>query len=199
MALRDWRVWMVAIAVCALSAAIALPGLTGVNEVSGAQGSTVTFSRINDAVPGKYYDPTTTAPGPVERNTLIIGLKSFVASSEYPYKRTAMDTLSFRVAAPAGFYISRLTYSQAVNLSTSRGGGAHWAGNWVVSNVAADLGSGGMTRKISRTIDLTGQNRTSVPVSISNALFAHGISVTSGTASISRASVRVEVLPLQTP
>ncbi|MGI8740655.1 MAG: hypothetical protein ACR2KU_13940 [Gammaproteobacteria bacterium] len=179
-----------------MSAVIALPGLSGLNGVSGAQGNTVTFSGINDAVPGKYYDPTTTAPGPVDGNTLVIGLKSFIASSEYPYRRVAMDTISFRVAAPAGFYVSRLTYSHTVNLSTSRGGGARWAGNWIVGNAAADLGSGGVTRRIARAIDLTGQNKTVLPVSISNALFAHGLSVTSGTASISRASVRIELLPL---
>lgn len=192
------RIWGTSAAIIAVLASFAVVAL---GPVPGAPAKQMTFSKVTDAVPGKYYDPTTTASDPVNPNRLIIGLKSFVASSKYPYSRTAMDTISFRVTAPAGFYISRLTYSQVGKLSTSRGGGARWAGNWVVDNVAADLAEATCcaTPKVSRTIDLTGQNKTSLPVSISNALFAHGISVTSGTASISRATVLVEVLPLQTP
>src|SRR5688572_22800255 len=104
---------MAGVAVCALSTIFAL------NAVSGEQTKTATFSKIADAVPGKYYDPATTAPHPANANRLVIGLNGFVVSSKYPYSHTAMDTISFRVTAPSGFYISKLSYAHVGESRTS--------------------------------------------------------------------------------
>ncbi|MFZ4662523.1 MAG: hypothetical protein ACOYNY_36280 [Caldilineaceae bacterium] len=178
-----------------------------VTPVNAQTPPTVRFLRIKDAVPLKYYNPATTAPDPANRNRLIIGFHTgidpntlvntaFVASSEAFYRPMAMDTLSFQVTAPTGFYIAKLTYAQTGSRSTSRGGGALGAGNWVVNGVGADLGTFAATPTITRTLNLTGQNKTSLSVAISNSLFAHGVSVSSGTIAITSASVLVELLPL---
>ena len=46
------------------------------HSLSPALAQTVTFSEINDAVPGRCYDPATTAPDPVNPNQLNIGINT---------------------------------------------------------------------------------------------------------------------------
>lgn len=176
--------------------------------VSAAHAQTVTFSAINDAVPSRFFDAATSAPDPLDPNKLIIGLntgfdstiwkfKGFTASTAAFYYLTAADTISFRVEAPAGFYVSRITYTQRGTGGISRIGKAAGAANWVVEDRAADLGIFGSNPTLSGTVDLTGENRTMVPVSITTTLFAFAPpTLGSATISVTSAEVLVELLPL---
>jgi hypothetical protein len=167
----------------------------------------VSFLGIQDAVPRKYYNPVTTRPDPTNPNRLLIGFHTgidpatqiqtaFAASTEAFYRSIAMDTLSFRVVAPAGFYVDKLTYTQAGSRTVARGGGAAGAGNWVVNGVGADLGIFGPTPTLTQTFDLSGTHQISLTVVIANSLFAHGNSIASGTITLDRAAVLVDLLPL---
>ena len=43
---------------------------------ASAHAQTVTFTDINDAVPGKFFDAASSVPEPADPNTLVIGLDS---------------------------------------------------------------------------------------------------------------------------
>jgi hypothetical protein len=175
---------------------------------SPAEAQFVTFSDIYDAVPAKFFDPDTSAPDAANPNRLIIGLHTgrdwtvwkdtnFRASTAAYSYTTAMDTLSFRVDAPSGFYVSKITYSQTGSGSVVRTGKAAGATTWVVAGRPADLGTFGTNPTQFATIDLTGQNLTSVPVSISNSLFAFSTpSLGSAAVSLTSAEVVVELSPV---
>jgi hypothetical protein len=191
-----------------LAAHIAGVALIMLGAASTAQAQAVTFSDINDAVPSRFFDAATSAPSALDPNTLNVGFNSgrdwtmwkdtdFRASTAAYSFTTAMDTISFRVQAPAGFYISRITYTQQGTGSAYRTGKAAGAANWVVADVAVDLGTFATNPARTGTIDLTGLNMTLVPVSITNSLFAYA-TPTSGSASvaITSAQVIVELSPL---
>ena len=82
----------------------------------------VTFESIRDAVPGRFFNPATTATTADSPNTLHIGFETgsdafkACAPFELPLSaapcsntRVAMDTLSFVVRAPEGYYVSKIT------------------------------------------------------------------------------------------
>jgi hypothetical protein len=173
-----------------------------------AQAQFVTFSGISDAVPGRFFDPETSAFDPSNPNRLVIGLHAgrdsatwkdtdFRASTAAFSHQTAMDTISFTIEAPTGFYVSRITYTQNGSGSIVRTGKASGAANWVVGGRPADVGVFGTNPTRSTSIDLAGENLTSVPVSITPSLFAFSTpSLGSATVSITSASVIVELLPL---
>jgi len=182
--------------------------LLALSTISTAQAQTVTFSDINDAVPSRFFDAATSAPDPANPNRLIIGFNTgidlklwkvngFAASTAAFYYPTAMDTISFRVEAPAGYYIAKLTYSQRGNGSVARSGKAGGGAHWVVDDNAVDLGLFGTSPTLSGTVDFTGQNRTSVSVSITNSLYAFAPpSLGTATITLTSADVLVELLPL---
>jgi hypothetical protein len=167
--------------------------------------ATATFSEVRDAVPGRFFDSATTV---ANGNTLRIGLNSgldfrtfkyndFRASSTSFSHPNAMDTISFRVSAPAGYYISRITYSQRGTGSVIRTGRAAGMTNWVVGEVADDLGSFATSPTLSGSMDLTGLNITELPVSITNSLFAFSTPLLgSATVGVTGADVVVELSPL---
>jgi hypothetical protein len=179
-----------------------------VSPVSEVQEPLVTFSDITDAVPGRFFDAATTTPDPDNGNKLLIGLSTgfdartwtvndFTASTAAFHRAAAMDTISFLVEAPNGFYIARITYTQrgtrAISRTARAAGGAHW----VVDGVPADLGLFNTDPTLSGTVDLTGQNKILVPVSITCGLFSFAPPVIgSATISITSAEVLVELLPL---
>lgn len=175
-----------------------------------AHGQTASFLDIRDAVPARFYDATTTAPDAVDPNMLRIGLNTgldfrtfkyadFRASSAAFSHASAMDTIKFRVVAPEGYYISKITYSQRGTGSVIRTGKAAGMANWVVGHVVAELGLFGTSPTLSETIDLTGLNLTEVPVAISNSLFAFSTPLLgSATVGLTGAEVVVELLPLST-
>lgn len=175
---------------------------------STAQGQVVTFSDVNDAVPSRFFDAATTEPDPLDANTLNIGFNTgmdwstwkatdFRASTASFSHATAMDTISFRIQAPEGFYISKITYTQRGTGLVLRVARAAGAASWVVGDHAQDLGFFGASPTLSRTLDLTGLNLTFVPVSITNTLFAYAAPYQgSASVSVTSATVSVELLPL---
>src|SRR5262245_36993093 len=88
---------------------------------TAAHAQVARFRSIRDAVPSKFFDAATTAPDPSNPNKLVIGLNSGLDQTTFittefvaftPYRRAAMDTISFTVNAPAGFYVAKITYNQ---------------------------------------------------------------------------------------
>jgi hypothetical protein len=175
---------------------------------STAQGQTVTFSDITDAVPGRFFNAATSAPDPNNPNRLLIGFNTgldfrtfkfvdFRASSASFSYGSAMDTISFRVTAPDGYYIAKITYSQRGAGAVLRTGRTAGMTNWVVGDISADIGTFSTNPTLSDTIDLTGLNLTRVPVSIANSLFAFSTPLLgSATVGVTSADVVVELLPL---
>lgn len=173
-----------------------------------AEGQVVTFSSINDAVPGRFFDSARSAPASLNANKLTIGLntgfdsatmkwRQFRASTAIYSYTTALDTISFTVKAPAGWYISKITYTQRGTGSVLRTGKAAGAASWVVAGRAASLGTFGINPTLSRTMDLTSRKLTVVPVSITNSLFAFATPrLGSATVGLTSADVLVQVAPL---
>ncbi len=173
-----------------------------------AQGQTVTFVDIRDAVPTRFFDATTTTQDDVNPNMLHIGLNTgldfrtfkyadFRASSTAFSHAAAMDTISFRVLAPVGYYISKISYAQRGAGSVVRTGKAAGMANWKVAHIVGDLGVFGTNPALMDSIDLTGLNLTDVPVSISNSLFAFSTPLLgSATVGLTGAEVVVELQPL---
>jgi hypothetical protein len=110
-----------------------------------ANAADATFAAVNDTVVGFYLNSATTAPDPASPNTLVFGLHSGFsgfASTEFRASATsgatgfAMDTITFQITAPAGYYIERVTYNQTVSASTSGAGSS--------TNARTDLSVGGI-------------------------------------------------------
>lgn len=173
-----------------------------------AHGQQVRFSQINDAVPARFFNAATTAPDLWNPNTLIIGLHTgmdwtiwkstdFRASTAAFSYTAAMDTIRFRVRAPAGFYIAKITYTQRGTGTAQRTGKVSGGANWVVGDFALSLGGFSTTPSMSRTLDLTGRNLTSLPVSITASLFAFATpQLGFASLALTGAEVHVELLPL---
>ena len=170
-----------------------------------AQGQTVRFSDVNDAVRSRFFDSATTrAVG----NRLVIGFNGgldlrtfkfsdFRASTAAYSHGTAMDTISLRITAPAGYYISRITYKQSGTGSVIRTGRAAGGVNLVVDDLAADGGLFLTNPTLSRSISLYGLRRTFVSVSVTTSLFAFSTpALGSASVAVTGAEVLVELLPL---
>ena len=182
---------------------IASTGLTlAVSSMAGAQ--IATFARITDSVSSRCYDPATTVQDTATPNRLVIGVHtgtiagtfghsaSCFASDEGPTLTT--DTISVYVEAPAGHYISKITFTQAGSTSGSRGGRGFRSANWVVADRAYTVPvtpEGWMG-----SVDLSAERKTLIPVSITTYLAAFGGDVLSGSATASDPVLQVEVLPL---
>lgn len=174
--------------------------LISIISVSPAFAQTVTFSDINDAYPTRCYDPATTAPDPANPNLLIIGIKTGTIPGTFGTNAgchvsdpgSLHETISFNITAPQYYYISRITFTQTITTTGSRGGRAFSGVNWKVDN---------NPRSGTGTVDLTGQNKTVVPVSITLALAAAGGDVrsSSATASNPRVLVELQLLPGENP
>lgn len=98
-----------------------------------------------------------------------------------------MDTFTFNVEAPPGFYISSITFTQNMTTTGSRGGRGFASRSWVVDDEALAGGE---------NPDLSLAGKTRMPVSITTFLAAFGIQVVSGSARASDPVVTVELLPL---
>src|SRR5262249_24924374 len=109
------------------------------------------FLDITDAVPGKYFDAATTAPDPLNPNRLIFGFhtgldlqmwisRTFTASTAAFYRASAMDTIRFLVAAPPGYYIAAISYTQRGIGTMARTSKATGGATWLVDDIAEDLG-----------------------------------------------------------
>jgi hypothetical protein len=180
-------------------------------NVAIAHGQTipaVAFVDVTDAVAGRFFDATTTAANGADPNRLIIGFNTgrdpatwrandFRASTAAFSHLSAMDTISFRVVPPDGYYVSKITYTQHGTGSALRTGIARGGSNWVVGDYAADLGTYATNPNLSGVIDLTGLHLAFVPVSITTGLNAFTPPlVGSASLSITAAEVVVEVKAL---
>jgi hypothetical protein len=168
------------------------------NVAVPAQAQSVKFKSIHDAEPLKFFDAATTKADPLNPNRLIIGFNSgfdpttfttaeFVAAAA---RRVAMDTITFNVTAPAGFYVAKITYTQRGTGWTCRTCSSAGAAEWVVAGHPASLGVFSNNPALTATADLTALKLATVPVSITDSLFA-----TTGSVSITGADVRVKLLP----
>jgi hypothetical protein len=162
-----------------------------------AQAQTVTFKSIHDAVPFKFFDAATTVRDPANHNKLVIGLNTgfdpttFLTAQFVAFDhRTAMDTISFLVNAPVGYYIAKIVYNQRGAGSTCRTCSSAGAATWVVNGHPANLGVFTNNPTLSGSADVTALKLTSVPVSITDSLFA-----TTGSVMITGADVTVTVIP----
>lgn len=103
------------------------------------------------------------------------------------------DTISFRVTAPDGYYLSTVTYELTGTMSVSRIGFASLGANGVVDGKATNV-----SRTTPTVVDLTGQQKTSVMVSLSAHVSAGGYSnIGSATAQVTSAAVSVGFIPAQ--
>ena len=192
-----WRISRLAI-VATIFSALASP----------AYAQRVTFSQIGDAVAKRFFNPATTAPDPLNPNRLIIRMHTgidwtiatgteFRASTAAFSYTSAMDTIRFRVTAPAGYYIAKITYTQRGVGTAVRTGKVSGGADWVVGDSAFNLGTFSTTPGLSRTVDLTGRNLTSLPVSITASLFAYATPQGgAATLQLIGADVHVQLLPL---
>jgi hypothetical protein len=192
-----WRISRLAFLVMGLSS---VPSL--------AHGQQATFSHIDDAVPARFFNPATTRPSALNPNTLIIGMHTgmdwtlwkateFRASTASFSYVAAMDTIRFRVKAPAGFYVAKLTYRQRGTGTAERTGKVAGGAHLVVGDFASSLGTFTTTPGLSRTIDLTGRNLTNVGVSITASLFAFATpQLGAATLALTGAEVQVQLLRL---
>ena len=182
-----------------------LAGIAVLANVSAVQAQAVAFVEINDAVRGRFFDAVTSL---ARGNKLIIGLSTgrdpatfkannFRASTAASSHLSAADTISFKIRASSGFYISKITYVQKGSGSVLRTGRASGIATWVVGNFAYNLGTFGSNPSLTRSLDLRHLRWTSVPVSITTALFAFSTpQLGSATVSITSAEVLVEVAPI---
>ena len=181
----------------AVAIALALLG-----AATTAHAQTAKFSKIKDAVPSKFFDAHTSKPDPSNPNRLIIGfdtgsdpltfLGNDFRASALPFSnRAAMDTIAFKVTAPSGFYIGKLTYTQEGSGSTGRTSISSGGASWVVNNVPATLGTFTSNPSLVGTADISASKLTSVTVSITDSLFA-----TTGTVQITSANVLVKLIPI---
>jgi hypothetical protein len=166
---------------------------------SSAQAQVARFSKIHDAVPLKYFDAALTKPDPSDPNRLIIGFATGVDPLTFLPNdfrawfgnRVAMDTIAFKVTAPLGYYVAKLTYTQHGAASLARTLTTAGGATWVVNNRPANLGTFTSNPTLVGTADLTTLRLTSVPVSITESLFA-----SVGAIIVTDANVLVKLAPL---
>jgi hypothetical protein len=168
---------------------------------SQAQAQAVTFKDVRDAVPSKFFDAAKSKIDPANRNHLIVGFdtgfdsvtllsNAFSVSPLAFMNKRAMDTLSFVLVAPPGFYLGKVTYTQRGFGSTGRtdveAGGAQWMVAWfphLIGNFTSNP-------NLSQTIDLSARRLKSAPVVITESLFSQ-----TGSLTLTGADVRVTLLP----
>ena len=178
----------------------------------------VTFENIRDAVPGRFFSPSATV---ADANTLHVGFESGAnafkacAPFELPLSpapcsntRVAMDTLSFVVRAPEGYYVSKISYNQKATGAISRLADSRGASSLVVAGVPIDLGgpfggaaqfsAGGGERLRSSVTEYTDTQMTAVPISLTTGLFAYASDLGAARVELESASVTVEILPIVT-
>jgi hypothetical protein len=191
MHLAKWITWLASVAI--VMAAVTMHGQAPVQ-----------FAALDDAVDFRFFDAATSRP---QGNKLIIGFNAgrdpaswlandFRASTAALSRRWAMDTISFDVKAPSGYYITKMTYAQKGAGSVVGTGKASGQTTWLVGGFAYDLGSFTTKPTLSKSLDLTRLRLSSVPVSITTTLSVYSTtSLGSATVSITGAELLVEVAP----
>jgi hypothetical protein len=184
---------------------VAILAITLLGFTTPALAQHVMFTDVRDAVPSKFFNPgaDATRADPAAPNTLQIGFETgrdsgdflddaFKASTEAFGNRVAMDTLSFNVVAPSGYYVSSITYEQAGTGSIVRVADARGASSWIVGGEPSHLGFFRSNPSLSRTVTFSDSRMTTVPVSITTSLFVFA-PLTSGDATVELTSAKVVV------
>jgi hypothetical protein len=165
----------------------------------------VQFTAVDDAVEFRFFDVATTRS---LGNKLIVGFNSgrdpaswlandFRASTADFSRRWAMDTISFVVKAPSGYYISRLTYNQRGTASVIGTGKVSGQTTWIVGGFALDVATFGTNPTLSKVLPIKGVRWSSIPISVTTALSAYSTtSLGSASVSITGAEVVAEVAPM---
>lgn len=175
---------------------IALLFLAGVTTASA---QVVEFRRVRDAVPGKFFDAKQSEPGNVNPNRLNIAFNSGIdlktltfnefRANTLPYgNRSAADVIQFVVAAPGGYFISRVTYVQKGTASTLRGAVQTGTALWTVGAFPSQIANFN-NPNLRASADVSELQRTTLPVAIAVSLFAAG----GGDITITDAAVVVEI------
>jgi hypothetical protein len=172
---------------------------------TSAHAQNVTFTDVRDAVPLKFFNPSADSTRVLagDANTLVIGFESgidgttftereFRASTDAFANRLASDTLSVNVVAPAGYYVSSITYVQTGTGSIARVASARGVSSWVVNGQPASLGFFGTDPSLGRTVTFTDSRLTVVPVSITTSLFVYA-PPSSGEARLELTSAKLSV------
>jgi len=160
--------------------------------------SAQSFTDIRDAAPNRNFSATTSSSSD---GVLTIGLdtgydpstfvnNTFRASNLSYFPRSTSDTIAFVVTAPSGSHIATITYSQSGVVNSSRTAVQRSAVHWTVGgfpSVITDFGA----PNLSATVDVGALNLSSVPVSITAALFVGP----TGDIQITSASVTVTLAP----
>jgi hypothetical protein len=156
-----------------------------------AQAATVTFSDISTAT-GAFSGINS-----ADDNILDIALQDFAATSTG--SGLAFDTIAFVVNAEPGYYISSIRYSEHLVATLDDTSFAAATATWVVGGVSLPIGSyvfqssGDITIASPR---LLGPGVTTLPVAITNNLFAFG---TDASLIKDRALVEVTTVPIPEP
>jgi hypothetical protein len=183
-----------------LASALAL-ALSGLAPAAHAQATStnVVFSDFDDSFTGnptyripEYFDVSKSTLSPSDPNTINIGLDPYygfavgsIASgccSVTQLPSLAFDTVSFRVTAPEGSFLIAVALNVSASLTSNRFGSSRFAGSATVDGKSSAINSG-----VPAVFDLSGQQKTSVIVTLSATLTNTGnqagrITVASATA-----------------
>jgi len=180
-------------------AAIAVAGIL-LFAVTGVQAASVTFSNIvdGDGLPQFFDVGETSASG----NMLTIGLNNFKADGATG-PNSALDTLSFTVTAPVGYWITKVTYAEGGDGQTTDGM-AIASGSITADGTPKNFNTQFFGPNSNGGWSTTGwvdiDDATEIQVSIFNSLFA-AIFEDGETAWVKKtlASVEVEIAPVPIP
>jgi hypothetical protein len=176
-----------------------------VTAVTARGQAPVQFSSVDDAVEFRFFDVATTRS---IGNKLIIGFNSgrdpaswlandFRASTAAFSRRWAMDTISFVVKAPPGYYISKLTFNQTGTASVIGTGQVSGQTTWIVGGFVFDVATFATNPTLSRSLPIKGVRWSTIPVSVTTALSAYSTtSLGSASVSITGAELVAEVAPM---
>jgi hypothetical protein len=181
---------------CAMT--LALIGLAPA-AYAQATNANVLFSDFDDSFTGnptyripEYFDVSKSALAANDPNTINIGLDPYYGfavgsissgcCSVTQLPSLAFDTVSFRVTAPEGSFLTAVALNVAASLTSNRFGSSRFAGTGAVDGKTLTINNG-----VPAVFDLSGQQKTSAIVTLSIVLTSTGnnagrITVASATA-----------------
>jgi len=182
--------------------------MVGAVQAATITGGSVDFTNLVAGDSLKFFDVDTTAIDLNDNNKLVIGLSDFLANGTASPTApvTASDTLTMRIVAHPGFFITSVDYAEGGSGQTTNGVASATA-SLVADSIPRNLpiqffslNTGGTWETSTQGLPILINNKTSIDVSIVNSLFA--VAFGSGDiAQISKtsASLTVGVAPIPLP